>query len=93
MRPENRHVRRQDGRTIYHVNLCPSSRNALGTVQNTLLDLVGLKYSFSVILRALALMTAQGVPSTDIDELIQCCRECASRGRKFTKQKEDNHDG
>lgn len=82
MRTETRHVRQHNGRTIYHVNLCPDSRQAVGAIQSTLLTRCGLKYSFSVILRALSLMTAQGLPTTDINELIQYCRLCASKGRK-----------
>ena len=79
---EIRHSKRRPGRVVYPVSFCPQSFHAMKSIQTAIQNGHGITFSLSVIARALGLMTAQGLPTTDPDELLGFCRHCASRGRK-----------
>lgn len=79
---EIRHSRRQAGRVVYPTSYCPQSFSAMKSIQRAIETASGVEFSLSVIARALGLMTAQGVPTTDSMELLSFCRYCASKGRK-----------
>lgn len=88
---EIRHSKRRPGRVVYPVSFCPQSFHAMKTIQTTIQSGYGITFSLSVIARALGLMTAQGVPTTDPEELLSFCRHCASRSRKRNKRG-DSHE-
>jgi len=75
------HVRQSAGRVVYPVNYCPQSFRAMKTVQQHIDGICNITFSLSVIARALGLMTAQGIPSTDFEELLAFCKQCASKSK------------
>lgn len=79
---ETRHSKRRPGRVVYPVSYCPQSFHAMKTIQANIERGCSITFSLSVIARALGLMTAQGIPTTDPEELLSFCRHCASRSRK-----------
>lgn len=79
---EIRHSRRRGGRVVYAVSYCPQSFGAMKSIQEAMRVSSGIEFSLSVIARALGLMTAQGIPTTDSEVLLSFCRYCASKGRK-----------
>lgn len=88
---EIRHSKRRPGRVVYPTSYCPQSFHAMKTIQTGIQSSCGITFSISVIARALGLMTAQGIPTTDPQELLSFCRHCASR-RKKRNQRSDNHE-
>tara|TARA_R110001583_G_C5664731_1_gene409942 strand:+ start:3155 stop:3427 length:273 start_codon:yes stop_codon:yes gene_type:complete len=80
------HVRQGVGRVTYPVNYCQQSFQAMKTIQERLDNAGGITFSLSVIARALGLMTVQGIPTTDAQELLAFCKRCASRSKNRGKR-------
>ncbi|VVT19918.1 conserved hypothetical protein [Marinobacter salarius] len=87
---EIRHSQRRAGRVVYPTSYCPQSFQAMKVIQERMKNACDITFSLSVIARALGLMTAQGVPTADPDELVAFCKECASKSKKRGQRRGDH---